>query len=98
MDEIVKKLQDTEIKNHLREYGINHISLFGSYLQNRQTDESDVDLLYQMDYTIPYKSRWIFAVKWFLEEKLGKKCDMVNIDYMHDSIKDDILQSKMQIW
>lgn len=98
MEEIIKKLQNKEIKNHLQEYWICNISLFGSYSNGNQNDDSDIDLLYQLDDSISYKPRWIFAVKWFLEEKLGKTCDMVNVDYMDKSIENDILKSKKIIW
>ena len=51
--------------------------LFGSYARGEETPESDVDILVQLDYTQPIGIRY-FKMICDLEEKLGRKVDLVD--------------------
>jgi uncharacterized protein len=45
--EIFKKIQDN--KEIIKSFGVTQIGLFGSYVRNEQTIESDIDLLIDYD-------------------------------------------------
>jgi predicted nucleotidyltransferase len=56
------------------EYGVVKIGLIGSYSRNEQNDESDIDFL--VEFTEP-RFHYHAGLILFLEEKLGKKADIV---------------------
>ncbi len=68
----------TEIKAELptlkESFGVNRIGLFGSYAKGKDTIESDVDILVELK---PPYAKHYFDLLFFLEEKLGKKVDLV---------------------
>jgi len=43
--EIIEKLRDTQLQNYLKNKGIEHLSLFGSYARDEAKSDSDLDLL-----------------------------------------------------
>jgi len=46
-DNILKKLRNN--KQKLTKFGIRNVGLFGSYLRNEQSSDSDIDLLVEFD-------------------------------------------------
>lgn len=83
-------LKKTEIENKLAElkpilsskYYVKQVGLFGSYSENLQTEESDIDILVQFEKGNKGFFNFI-RLKIFLENELGKKVDLV----MKDSVK-----------
>ena len=58
-------------------YGAKKVSLFGSYARGEETPESDVDLLVKFDHSNPI-GLFAYARMWReLEERLGRKVDLV---------------------
>jgi len=55
-------------------FGVNRIGLFGSYAKGKNSAESDVDIL--VDINPPYAKHY-FDLLFFLEKKFGKKVDLV---------------------
>lgn len=55
--------------------GVKRIGLFGSYAKDLQTAESDVDIYIEIEDNEDYKK--ILSVLLFLEQKLGKRVDLV---------------------
>ena len=49
-DEIIKKLKEREAD--LRAHGVTHAALFGSVARDRQNEESDIDILVDLDPSI----------------------------------------------
>jgi|SRR6056297_2060046 len=92
--EIISILNDnlSTLKN---EYGISKIGIFGSYSKNTQTKKSDVDLLIKFKNPIGFK---YFELIEFLENKLGKKVDIITekgleqirLKSVSDSIRNEI--------
>lgn len=61
-------------KNFLRkEFGVSHISLFGSFARGEETEESDIDLFVDM----PPDLHKLLSLIEFLEKKLNRKIDIV---------------------
>lgn len=54
--ELIEKLSDKNVQRYCKRYGIKHLWIFGSYAHGDYTAESDVDLIYERDPTVPYKS------------------------------------------
>jgi len=68
------------IKSHKEEikqrFGVKEIGLFGSYVREEQTSESDVDIL--IDFASGYKTFDNYMdLKFYLEELLNTKVDLV---------------------
>lgn len=76
---ILEKLSEID-KN---KFGFKKIGLFGSYSKDEQTEDSDIDILVEMDIfpETPYpKSSYfrLFDLKRYLEELFGKEVDLID--------------------
>lgn len=72
-EEILIKIR-ADLPTLKNNFGVNNIGLFGSYARKKQSIESDLDLL--VDLNPPY-ARHYFALLFFLEKKFNKKIDLV---------------------
>ena len=55
-------------------FGVISIGLFGSYVKNTNTKDSDVDLF--VEFSQP-RFEWIAGLQIYLEEKFGKRVEIV---------------------
>lgn len=90
----MKMLSQNIIIDYLRQhktdfndkYSISEIGLFGSFATNKNTDDSDIDIVYKTS-----SKGLTFAQVSQLEDELhiefGKDIDLVNLDYMNPLIK-----------
>jgi predicted nucleotidyltransferase len=86
--EILSKL--TELKPILyKDYAVKEIGLFGSYSDNSFTEESDIDILVELEKPIGWK---FFTLELFLENVFNKKIDLVTKGALKEQIKDQILK------
>ncbi|MBK8806330.1 MAG: nucleotidyltransferase family protein [Bacteroidales bacterium] len=86
--EILSKL--TELKPILyKEYAVKEIGLFGSYADNSNTEESDIDILIELEKPIGWK---FFTLELLLENIFNKKIDLVTKSALKEQIKDQILK------
>jgi uncharacterized protein len=86
--EILSKL--TELKPILyKDYAVKEIGLFGSYSDNSNTEESDIDILVELEKPIGWK---FFTLELFLENVFNKKIDLVTKSALKEQIKDQILK------
>jgi uncharacterized protein len=88
--EIIKFLKEN--KSLLRRtYRVRSIGLFGSYARNENTEESDIDLIVDMEPDFDY----FFGLKEFLEASLKKNVDlgMENTlrQFIREKIKNEII-------
>jgi len=71
--EILKILQNE--KNYLaKNFGLASIGLFGSYAKDKQTPDSDIDLLVELDEP---RFDYLAGLQIYLEGKLGKPVEIV---------------------
>ena len=71
------------------EFGVNSIGLFGSYINNIQNRESDIDIL--IDVKDSFKNyKYYIELKRFLENNFGKKVNLVYKNDMNTLIKMEI--------
>lgn len=86
--EILSKL--TELKPILyKDYAVKEIGLFGSYSDNSNTEESDIDILIEFEKPIGWK---FFTLELYLEKVFNKKIDLVTKNALKEQIKDHILK------
>lgn len=61
-----------------RDFGVRRIALFGSTARDEARDDSDVDLLVDFEVGPTFDS--FMGLKFFLEDHLGKRVDLVTPD------------------
>ena len=78
----------------IKKYGIKKAGIFGSYARGEQKKRSDVDIL-----ILPPRDMGIefFGLNLELEEKLGKKVDLVSYNGISPHLKDLILKQEVRI-
>ena len=86
--EILLKLK--ELKPTLyREYAVTKIGLFGSFSDNTHTENSDIDILVELERPIGWK---FFSLELYLEKIFEKKIDLVTKNALKKQIKEIILK------
>lgn len=85
---ILSKL--TELKPTLyKEYAVKEIGLFGSFSDNTFSEDSDIDLLVELEKPIGWK---YFSLEIFLESVFNRKIDLVTKNALKKQIRDRILK------
>lgn len=72
-----------------KKYGVKKIGLFGSFVRNEETINSDVDILVEFKRSIGWD---FFDLQDFLEQKLGIKVDLVTPLGLKPKMKDKVLK------
>jgi uncharacterized protein len=81
----------TSHKSMLQEkYKVNQIGIFGSYIRNEQTPNSDLDIL--VDYTEAPDLISLIELEYFLSEILDLHIDLVTSNGIKSQLKNDILK------
>lgn len=80
---ILKVLADNKLK--INQLGIKRIGLFGSYVREEQTKDSDVDLLVEFEKG-KKNYRNLLKIYDFIESLLKKKIDIVTIESLSKHI------------
>lgn len=87
-EEILLKL--TELKPVLyNEYSVKRIGLFGSFSDNSFSENSDIDILVELEKPIGWK---FFSLEIFLEKIFGRKIDLVTHNALKSQLKEKILK------
>ena len=79
-------------KDYLRKkFGVREIGLFGSFAKGNQTEDSDIDILIEVERgrmsLISY-----MKLKFFLEDLLGRKVDLVTKKSLKPELKENVLK------
>lgn len=86
-----------ERKNYLAEkFGVIEIAIFGSYARGEQREDSDIDLI------VDFKKGWktfdnYMNLKFYLEELLGRKVDLVIKSAINSRIKPFIIEEAIYV-
>ncbi len=93
-EKIIKKLK--EIKPQLeKEYGVSELGVFGSYIKNENTHNSDIDILISFKHsTTLFK---FCALENFLSDFLKKKVDLVMKKSLKPNIGKQILKEVVYV-
>ena len=88
-EEIIKTLK--KLKNEIKtKYKVKKIGLFGSYANNRQRENSDIDILVEFEDEADLLH--YIGLTIFLEETFEKKVDIVSEFAIKEEIRDHIMQ------
>jgi predicted nucleotidyltransferase len=86
--DILEKLK--ELKPLLKkEYAVKEVGIFGSFSDNTYSEESDIDILVELEEPIGWK---FFSLELFLENILGRKIDLVTKNAVKEQIRENILK------
>jgi uncharacterized protein len=87
-NDILIKLK--ELKPALnKDYSVKNIGLFGSFSNGDYTNDSDIDILVELEKPIGWK---FFSLEIYLEKVFGRKVDLVTKNALKEQIKENILQ------
>ena len=79
-------------KQQLASYGVNKIGLFGSYLRNEATENSDIDLLVDIEKNKKTLKNFL-ALNYYLEDLFGKRVELVTTQSLSPHIGPHILKT-----
>lgn len=86
--DILSKLK--ELKPSLqKDFAVQEIGLFGSFSDNTYNENSDIDILVELERPIGWK---FFTLELYLEQIFNRKIDLVTKNALKDQIKDRILK------
>ncbi|EMB19846.1 nucleotidyltransferase family protein [Treponema denticola] len=77
-------------KNILQSYGVKKIGLFGSYVHNQQSKNSDIDILVEFHANKKNYNNFINLV-YYLEDNLNTKIDLLTLESLSPYIGNRIL-------
>lgn len=72
-----------------KDFAVTEIGLFGSFSDNTNTEESDIDILVELEKPIGWK---FFTLELYLEKTFNRKIDLVTKNALKAQIKDSILK------
>ncbi len=89
----IKELKPKIVKI-LKKHGIRKAGIFGSYARGENKKNSDIDIIIQ-----PRKGMGLefVGVQLELQDKIGKKIDLVTYKGIHPLIKEDVLKEEIRI-
>ena len=88
-EEILRNLK--MLKEEIKiKYRVKSIGIFGSYINNKQTDDSDIDFLVEFEENADLFH--FIGLSLFLEERFNKKVDVVSKPALKEELRKNILQ------
>ncbi len=90
----LKKLK-SKIVNILKKYKIKKAGIFGSFVRGEQKRNSDIDILAEIPMNINLFD--FVGIKLELEDKLGRKVDLVEYKLIRPELKKIILDEEVRI-
>jgi predicted nucleotidyltransferase len=92
-NEILQKLKD--LKPVLQQdFSVKEIGLFGSYSDDSYSDDSDIDLLVELEKPIGWR---FLSLEIYLEKVFNRKIDLVTKNALKVQIKDRILKQVIYV-
>lgn len=79
----------------LRPYQVKKAGIFGSFVRGEDTPKSDIDILVEIGKKISLLD--LVGLELKLEEKLGRKVDLVEYKTIKPALKKYILEEQLQI-
>lgn len=76
------------IKANLKSLGVHSLAVFGSVARDEATTDSDVDILIDLEPPITF-DRYM-DVKFYLEEKLGNRVDLVTRKALKPQVRESV--------
>jgi uncharacterized protein len=83
------------LKTHLRSIGVHSLALFGSVARDEAQSNSDIDILVDLEPPITF-DRYM-DVKFYLEEQLGTRIDLVTWKALKPQIRETVEQEAIYV-
>ncbi|HAF28746.1 MAG TPA: nucleotidyltransferase [Bacteroidales bacterium] len=90
-NEILEKLSELRPILH-KEFSVKEIGLFGSYSEDEQKEDSDIDILVEFDKPVGWK---FFTLEKYLEDIFQRKVDLVTRKALKRQLKDRIINQTL---
>ncbi|MFA5542117.1 MAG: nucleotidyltransferase family protein [Bacteroidales bacterium] len=71
-----------------KDFAVKEIGLFGSFSDESNTEDSDIDLLVELEKPIGWK---FFSLELYLEKTFNRKIDLITKNAIKEQIRDSIL-------
>lgn len=85
------------ISNYFKNKPVKKVYLFGSQIRNEATEDSDIDILVELDYSQPIGLKFI-KMKLELQEILKRKVDLVSNNAISKYIRPQIEKERYLIY
>ena len=95
-DRVITALRDAEPA--LRERGVLHLALAGSVARDTARDDSDVDVLIDLDASRRIGVFTIVDIQFEIENRVGRKTDVVNRRGLRPGIRESIERHSIQVF
>ena len=92
-EDVLARLQAHD--EEIRGFGVSALSLFGSIARDEAGPESDVDLLARFDSGVT--SDKYFGAKFFLEDLLGRRVDLVTEDVLRARLRENVERELIRV-
>jgi predicted nucleotidyltransferase len=86
------------LERPLRDRGLTALALFGSTVRGTTRPDSDIDVLIDVDPKVKFSLVDLVSVQDFLEDRLGRKVDVVTREGLDPAIRDRILREARQVF
>jgi predicted nucleotidyltransferase len=86
-NDILSRLKELKPTLH-KDFSVKEIGLFGSFLDNTFTEESDIDIIVELEKPIGWR---FFSLELYLESVFNRKIDLVTKNAIKEQLKDSIL-------
>jgi putative addiction module CopG family antidote len=86
------------LKKPLHEHRVSSLALFGSVVRGAARADSDIDVLIDVAPDTQFSLIDLVSVKDFLEERLGRKVDVVTKEGLDPAIRDRILREAERVF
>lgn len=95
---IKKLLNNKNVLKRFKENNVKHLYLVGSYSRWEETENSDIDLIYELDKWWYVSGFGFIKMKLDLEEELDIKIDLVERDFINKTFKEQLEKDKILIF
>ena len=86
------------LEKPLRERGLASLALFGSIVRGEARSDSDIDVLVDVDPKVGFSLVDLVSVKLFLENRLGRKVDVVTRQGIEPAVRDRVLNEAESVF
>ncbi len=80
-----------------REFHVSKIALFGSFARGEETEQSDIDLLIEMDEETPDLYETKMALREYLSRQLGRPVDIAREKYLKPYAREEIMRDLLYV-
>ena len=86
------------LEKPLRERGLASLALFGSIVHGEARSDSDIDVLVDVDPKVGFSLVDLVSVKLLLENRLGRKVDVVTRQGIEPAVRDRVLNEAESVF